>query len=164
MSSKATPPFWEQPQHQLGSPPPQYSSVQPPSSNLGPPPGPPPEDLGPPPGPPPAATYLNQQYVGQPPMSQMSQSTQNETGQTIVHVFSPPQPSLPVSGPPDYCNQCGHISNPINESHMNDQGMIWAIVLCCFFFPLAWVPCVMDEFKTYTRKCPHCRSNLVHAH
>ncbi|KAG9297468.1 hypothetical protein G9A89_020870 [Geosiphon pyriformis] len=104
-----------------------------------------------------------QQYQQQQPQQYQQQQPQPYTldhQPTIIHVvegFPNGPPTLP-----NFCSTCQiQVSNPISERRVTDQGVMVAALLCLFFFPLAWVPFVMDEFHTVEKKCPTCKKILT---
>jgi lipopolysaccharide-induced tumor necrosis factor-alpha factor len=69
-----------------------------------------------------------------------------------------PSPASPAVG--FKCPFCGYQGTPIIERKLSTNGWILFVVLLVVFFPLCWLPFVIDGCKENVRKCPSCGSRL----
>jgi lipopolysaccharide-induced tumor necrosis factor-alpha factor len=77
----------------------------------------------------------------------------------------PPNSAQPAgSMPPPYagfvCPYCRYQGAPIIERKLSSNGWILFVVLLIVFFPLCWLPFVIDGCKENVRICPSCRARM----
>jgi hypothetical protein len=125
-----------------GYPPPQQQQQQPQGYPAQQPQQPPPQQ-----GYPPQQQGYPPQQHGYPPQQQQGYPGQ----QGAVVVVGQPV----VSYGPIQC-LCGYHGPAIMRKKMKDDGWLIFALLCCCFWPLAWLPFVLDGYQEVELSCPRC--------
>ncbi|CAG8613490.1 15364_t:CDS:2 [Funneliformis mosseae] len=58
------------------------------------------------------------------------------------------------------CPVCGRITIPVTFYYLGTASWIGGALLCCVFWPLFWLPCVLNSCMDEIDKCPQCGSRL----
>ena len=58
------------------------------------------------------------------------------------------------------CPQCNHEGTPVVTRRVNTVGWILFAVLLFVFFPLCWLPLIVDACKEEVYQCENCTATI----
>ncbi|CAI2190619.1 7476_t:CDS:1 [Funneliformis geosporum] len=111
--------------------------------------------------------YEQAQYGAQPGITYVPYQPQVAPQQVhvITHMGNVPRGALQINTPFPVTVNCPHCNNEIVTIVTEAPGStayLLAAILCCVFWPLMWLPCVISGCLDKTHSCPVCRNVLAH--